>query len=115
LRYAHRDRSGRVGPEMREIDLFRSFLRPGLELPEPGGERTCLLDKVLRPAGTVDRRDDLAAMADDAGVQYQPFYIGVGEFGYPVELEIGEGCAKIFALAQDRQPGQAGLETFQAD
>ena len=39
----------------------------------------------------------------------------VAEVGDPVELETGEGLAEILALAQDRQPRQAGLEAFEAD
>src|SRR6185312_6889283 len=38
-----------------------------------------------------------------------------GEFGHALEVEIREGLAKSLALAQDRQPRQAGLEPLQAD
>ena len=32
-----------------------------------------------------------------------------------VEIEAGEGAAEILALAEDRQPGEAGLEALEAD
>ena len=70
---------------------------------------------LARALGVVDGRDDLAAMADDAGIAEQALDILVGEGGDLVEIEAGEGLAKILALAQDGQPGQAGLKTFEAD
>ena len=54
-------------------------------------------------------------MADDAGVGKQPVDVGVAEPGDLLEVETGEGGAEILALAQDRQPGKAGLEAFEAD
>ena len=54
-------------------------------------------------------------MADDAGVLQQPLDIRFGERGDAVEIEAVEGLAEILALAQDGQPRQAGLETFEAD
>ncbi len=37
------------------------------------------------------------------------------ELGYLLEIETGKGGTEILALAQDRQPGQAGLKSLQAD
>ena len=92
---------------MRKIDLFRPFVGTGLETPEPGGERACLGGQFPRAAGVVDGRDDLAAVADDAGILQKPLDVGLREFGDLVDLEIGEGGAKIFALPEDGQPGEA--------
>ena len=54
-------------------------------------------------------------MADDAGIAEQPLDLGLVEIGDLVEIETGESRAEILALAQDGQPGQAGLEAFEAD
>jgi hypothetical protein len=65
--------------------------------------------------GIVDGRDDLAAMADDAGLSPSSARYRIVEQRHLVEIEAGKGGAEIVALAQDRQPGEAGLETFEAD
>ncbi|ESX04844.1 hypothetical protein X769_13120 [Mesorhizobium sp. LSJC268A00] len=100
---------------MRHVHHRRPLLRPRLELPEPGGQRAELVDHFARPFGVVDGRDDLAAVADDAGIGDQALDILVGEGSDLVEVETGEGLAEILALAQNGQPGQAGLKAFEAD
>lgn len=60
-------------------------------------------------------RLDLRAVADDPGVGEETFLVGVGELGDRVDLESGEGAAEPFPAAQDRQPGQSGLERLQAE
>ncbi|MNH90250.1 hypothetical protein D3C73_427860 [compost metagenome] len=54
-------------------------------------------------------------MADDTGIRHQPLDIGLTEFRHLVKIEAGKARAKILALAQDRQPGKAGLKPFEAD
>jgi hypothetical protein len=62
----------------------------------------------------VDRRADLAAVADDARVGQEPVDVAVVEAGDHGEVEPGERGAERLALAQDRQPREAGLEPLQA-
>ena len=94
---------------------LRPLVRLRLEFPEPGGERAGFVDQLARPPGVVDGRDDLAAMADDAGVLQQPLDILLREAGDALEVETVEGLAEILPLPEDGQPGQSGLETFEAD
>ena len=54
-------------------------------------------------------------MADDAGIGEAAGDVVIAETGDLVEVEAGEGGAEVFAFPQDRQPGQARLEAFQAD
>src|SRR5439155_1336905 len=49
------------------------------------------------------------AVADDAGVAHQALDVTGAEAGHLRRVEAGEGLAVALALAQDRQPGQAGL------
>src|ERR1700674_2622567 len=66
-------------------------------------------------AGVGNRRLDLAAVADDSGVVEQLVDVTVGE---PCDLrwvEAGECAAETVSLSQDRQPGEARLEAFEAE
>ena len=54
-------------------------------------------------------------MANDACVLNQTLHIAFTKPGHGGDVEISKCRAEIFAFAQDRQPGKAGLETFQAD
>src|SRR5580692_1974 len=56
---------------------------------------------------------DLQAVADDAGVLHQPFELRRRVAGDLLGLEAIEGAAEVLALAQDRDPGEAGLEAVQ--
>ena len=96
-------------------DLLRaagSLRFPG---PEIGGKGPFLVDQLERALRVVDRRFDLAAMADDAGVFQQPPHVARTEAGHRGRLEILERPAEVIALAKDGDPAQAGLKTFQAD
>ena len=62
-----------------------------------------------------DRRLDLAAMADDRGVRQQPLDVALAERGDTIGLEARECGPEALALAQDRQPGEAGLEALEAE
>ncbi len=54
-------------------------------------------------------------MTHDPLVSQQPLDICIVIKSHAVEIEPVKGCTKILSLAQDRQPRQAGLETFKAD
>ncbi len=87
----------------------------GLPAPEVGRQRPEFGRQLLRALRVVDRRFDLAAMADDARVAEQPLDVARLEPRDALELEIGEAFAKSLALAQDREPAQARLEALEAD
>lgn len=54
-------------------------------------------------------------MADDGGVLEEAGDVGRGEAGDFGEVESGEGGAEVFAFTEDGEPGEAGLESFEAD
>jgi len=82
--------------------------------PEELVQRRGLAQDHRRP-GVRDRRLDLAAVADDRGVGQETLDVALAESGDPVGLEALEGGAEALTLAQDRQPGEAGLEAFEAE
>ena len=61
-----------------------------------------------------DRAFDLAAMPDDAGVGKQAGDLRLAPGGERFGVEACEGRAKVRALAQDGDPGEAGLKAFKA-
>ena len=97
----------------------RHALRPrataGLPRPEVRRQRAVLVDQLERALRVVDRRFDLAAMADDAVVLQQPLHVARAEARDHGGLELREGAAEVLALAEDRDPAQARLKTFEAD
>src|SRR5690606_4132572 len=97
------------------VEARGAVVGAGLEAPEIGGERPGFGDKLDCPAGIVDGRDDLAAVADDAGIGEQALDVLFPELRDPIEIEACKTGPKILALAQDRQPRQAGLEPLEAD
>src|SRR6516164_9568363 len=56
---------------------------------------------------------DLCAIADDAGILHQPLDLFRRVTGNLFRREAVKGAAKILALAQNRDPGEAGLETVE--
>src|SRR5690348_11474786 len=54
-------------------------------------------------------------MTDDARVTQQPRDVACAEPRDALEIESCERLAKRLALAEDRPPTQAGLESFEAD
>src|SRR5690606_36062527 len=63
----------------------------------------------------VDDRSDLALVADDPDIAQKSFYVTFPESGHHLRVEPGKCSAKVLTLVEDGQPGQAGLESFQAD
>src|SRR5206468_535324 len=63
----------------------------------------------------VDRRFDLAAVADDSGVFQQTLDVALTKPRDALEIETGERLAKCFALAENCPPAQARLKTFETD
>ena len=66
-------------------------------------------------AGVVEDGFDLAAVADDAGIGQQPGDVVGAESTQGLGVEVREGAAEVFALAENGQPGEAGLEAFEAE
>src|SRR3954451_12810004 len=62
-----------------------------------------------------DRRLDLAAVADDAGIRQQALDVALAEAGDGVGVEAGERPPEALPLAQDRQPGQTRLEALETE
>ena len=73
----------------------------GLIAPKKGSERSFLFDQFLHPPGIIDNRLNLAAMADNAFIREQLVDIRLGEVGNPIEIEIMEGGAEVFALGEN--------------
>ena len=94
-----------LGPR-RRVRRRSATRRPRASLPPPAARS---------PAGVVEHRFDLAAVADDAGVAEQALDVGGAEARDRLGVEVGEGAAEVLALAQDRQPGQARLEALEAE
>src|SRR5690606_40220472 len=66
-------------------------------------------------AGVVDGRGDLAAVADDAGIEQQAFDVGLVHGGDARNVETVEDLAEALALPEDGQPGEPRLEAFEAE
>ena len=61
-------------------------------------QRSLSPHQLQRPAGIVDDRLDLPAVADDPGVAEQALDIALVETGDPLEVEAGEGVRKAGRL-----------------
>jgi hypothetical protein len=94
---------------------LRPCLRVGLETPDVGRERLLGLDELDGALSVVDRRFDLAAVADDRRVGEQPLDVAVAEPSNLVEVEAGERAPECLAFAEDRQPREPGLKAFQTE
>jgi hypothetical protein len=87
----------------------------GLVRPDELVQRRSVLPESERTAGVRDRGLDLAAMADDSRVAEQALHVALAEAGDALGVEVRERRSEVVALAQDRQPGQAGLEALEAE
>ena len=74
-----------------------------------------LVGELAGALGIVDRRFDLAAMPHDARILQEALHALGVEAGDLLEVEAGEVLSEGLALAQDGEPAQTGLETFEAD
>src|SRR6478752_799541 len=77
------------------------------------GKRTEFVPERYGATGIVDGRHDLAAMTDDALVRNTALNVGFTELRHFFEFEIGKGKTESLALAQHRQPREAGLEALE--
>ncbi len=90
------------------VDRLAADVRP----KHVGKSRPAFHD--LEPcARRADRAFDLGAVAHDAGVLHQPLDLLRRVARDLLRLEIVEGAAEIFALAQDGDPRQPGLEAVE--
>ena len=78
-------------------------------------ERVARLAQRQRRAGICDRRLDLAAVAHDRVVEEQALDVVFRELRDHLGIEARERAPEGLALAQDRQPRQAGLEALEAE
>ena len=105
-----RGREGlRLGPGDRGLPW------PGLKLHKVGIKIAKLAEKIESAVGIVDGGEDLATMADDAGVENEAFDIGVAKLRDLVKIESGEGRAEVVALAKDGEPRKSGLKSLKAN
>ena len=96
-------------------DAPRTLLLRWHEVAEELRQRAELAHELARPFRVVDRRLDLAAVPDDAFVPEQLRDLPFAEARDLLEVEAPERAPEVLALAEDRQPRQAGLETLEAD
>src|SRR5207237_9876413 len=83
------------------------------EAPEQRSEPALLLLDAQEAARVGHRPRDLRPVADDAGVLHQLLDAGGSKARDARGLESVEGAAEPFALAQDDQPGEPGLESVE--
>src|SRR5437870_342854 len=93
----------------------RASIEPGwtvvrLEAPHVIGQGALLLHKGDCLASVVHHRFDLAAVTDDRSIRQQPLDVALIETGDPLKAKPRERSTERLALAQDREPGQPGLE-----
>ena len=62
-----------------------------------------------------DRGADLQPVAHDRGVGHEALVVVFFEARDHGRVEVGERCAETIALAQDRDPGKAGLEGLERE
>src|SRR5690606_26788228 len=79
------------------------------EAPDVRVEAAELLLEREKAAGVRDRRLDLLAVADDAGIAHQPLDRPRVEACDALRIEVRKRAAIAFALAQDRPPAEPGL------
>src|SRR6185503_4391347 len=69
--------------------------------------------KIDNQASVVDGCGDLGAVTDDARVAQQSYEVVLVEGGYQRWLKAYKGSPKVLPLAENGDPGQAGLECLQ--
>src|SRR5262245_52634364 len=94
---------------------MRPRRRIRLPLPEVLRQRSEFLAQFDGALGVVDRRLDLAAMANDAFVAQQPADIASRVTRDAVDVEAGKRAAEVLPFPQDRDPAQARLKAFETD
>lgn len=87
----------------------------GLELEEVGMKAGEFAEQLESAPGIVDGGEDLAPVSHDSGVMEEPRHVFFSEASDTVEIESREGGSEIFPFPEDGEPGEAGLESFEAD
>ena len=96
-------------------DLVGTVLRRWREPRHVGRKGTFRLEQLEQPPGVVDRRLDLAAMTHDRRVAEQSLDLALPVPCDHLGVEVRECATERLALAEDREPRQAGLEPFEAE
>src|ERR1700722_5954793 len=81
---------------------------------QPLRERAVTRTELLDTRSVGDRSLHLEAVANDAGAREQTRSIFRPIRHKGINFEMVEGCAEVIALAQNRQPRQAGLIDLQS-
>ncbi len=85
-------------------------------VPPTNDQMSSTGSSMLAPGRSIaDERVDLGAVSHDAGIGEQsgPVVVAVG--GHALDVEVIEGGAIPLALAKDRDPGEPGLGTLEAE
>ena len=104
-----------------EPDQLPPVRQPGsephnwLERPDVVGKTLELVFELEAPAGVVDGRLDLRSVADDAGIAQKPLDPTGVEPRDRGDVESLESPTKALPLAEEGEPAQAGLKSFQGD
>lgn len=110
---AHGLRCRRAGGNVREVAPVIMLRLPVAELPDEAvktAERRLHFEKL---SGVDYRCLHFQAVAHDARILQQRFYVIRVVSGNAAGIEIIEGAAIVFALAQNGEPAQSGLGAFQ--
>src|SRR5688572_10435424 len=83
--------------------------------PDERRERALLFPQRLIPARIADHGFDLAAVAHDPLIAQQANDVACAESRDSLGLEAGERFAESFALPQDRDPTEPGLESLERE
>src|SRR5665213_166679 len=109
----HRARDFRFGRGLTAFFYF-AVLRLAAEMvPQEGGKSRAAVHDIEVSARRIDRAFDLGAIAHNAGVLHQPFDFLRRVARDLFRIEFAEGAAEVFALAQNRDPRQPGLEAVE--
>lgn len=92
-----------------------TFAGLGLETLKVAMEILEFGEKLKRAVGVIDGGENFAPMADDPDVENEAFDVGVVEFCDFVEVKVGEAGPEVFAFAENGEPGETGLKSFEAD
>lgn len=85
------------------------------EIPEVLAQGEPGFNHVECAAGIVDGRFDLASMTDNSRILKQAVDVLLTESRNNVHVEIRKCIAKAFSLAQNREPRQSSLKTFETN
>ena len=85
----------------------------GCETPQMIRQRSATLTQCAHRARVSDHGLDLAAVSHNACIVDKSLDVSRSKRGHGVNVEVRERAAEVLPLAQDRQPGQPRLKSFE--